>query len=478
MMNNTILGDYIHKSLHSDKVIYWSAGSLFVSVLFLFWAGVKGVVANSLIPILLAFLINELMIVYGFSQKANPWCISGVCLLNLCAAMCQTVFSFMSDWYIYAFGLVVIICLVVFMRKVSYGWIAFWSAFGMIVLLGMCLLPIVPRVAGVKAWLYLGGRPVLQLTEFAKLFFVFFLGSLYATKCSEKRKFVLSAMVTLFAFVILFYANEFGTLLVMGSSLVALILTTFKKKGYKTLSLLAVLALVVFAILGYNLAAKHMDKWTCPDCQMLNQKTLQCETCNKEPVFANFNFKCPTCHYTSWGREEIESFTKNCPICREDTFLQSMVGKVCQKLYARGSATFDYEFQSESCNAFHVVQNLQAIKTGRFFGNMDALITVPNNENDSILAGMMNRLGLLFAIVTLLSFFFIFLGIKRASSSVRMAAIFAVVFQAFYTFAGTINFLPMTGIGLPLLSSGGSNMVVGYVLIYLMLSAVRNREEA
>ena len=55
-------------------------------------------------------------------------------------------------------------------------------------------------------------------------------------------------------------------------------------------------------------------------------------------------------------------------------------------------------------------------------------------------------------------------------------ALLTFVMQAVITYLGTLNMIPLTGIGVPLLTRGGTNLVLSYCLIYLILSSAKLKE--
>ncbi len=102
---------------------------------------------------------------------------------------------------------------------------------------------------------------------------------------------------------------------------------------------------------------------------------------------------------------------------------------------------------------------------------------VPEAQNDFIFASIGEELGLLGATAILMSYLLIVgAGLRTALRTERdfekllavgLTTILGV--QAFIIMAGVIKLVPLTGITLPFVSSGGSSLVSNYVLLALLI---------
>ena len=88
-------------------------------------------------------------------------------------------------------------------------------------------------------------------------------------------------------------------------------------------------------------------------------------------------------------------------------------------------------------------------------------------KNDSVIAGALKYMGFSCVAVILLLFYMLFLGIRNARSPVKAMAILAICFQAMFAIMGNLNMFALTGIGVPMISSGGSTYLVSFLLCYI-----------
>lgn len=476
---NSITLEYLLRTVKSPDVRKCFLWTVIFSFMLMVWAFFKDCLGNYIAMMIPALIVNMIIIFYGFSQAAGKVCIYGLCILNLCAALTQAVLDTgsMTTYIHMAIGLAFAYVTGIVYTKMRHrmGLTIFLSAILTLGALALCL--VLPETNGAKAWIVIGPLS-LQITEFVKFFYVIFIGSLFSVKNREWLKLIYSFAVTGLAALLFLVINEFGTLLVIGSAFVCVSMISFRKKAACRIIVMAcVIAVVGLLFVAYNGANSRIGKWSCPECQTENHQSAECRKCDIKKPVGGYNFVCPICQYTTWGEEEIKSEPANCEKCKEDGFLQSFVGRLCKKIYDRSSVTYNYEYVKGSGSAYHMEQNQKSMKVGKLFGDKDSIVYVPNVDTDSVVAGLMNRLGMVFIFILLISFFSVFVSIYSAHSAIRMMALFVFVFQALYTFCGTLNILPMTGIGLPLISRGGSNLMISCGMIYFMLTGRRDNEE-
>jgi cell division protein FtsW (lipid II flippase) len=123
-----------------------------------------------------------------------------------------------------------------------------------------------------------------------------------------------------------------------------------------------------------------------------------------------------------------------------------------------------------------IVQSLIAIASGGLFGtglNLGHPTYIPEVHNDFIFAAICEEFGLLGGIAVIIAYFLlIYRGFRAAiyandtfSRLVAVGISTMIGAQAFIIIGGVIKLIPLTGITLPLISYGGSSMVISYVAL-------------
>lgn len=134
-------------------------------------------------------------------------------------------------------------------------------------------------------------------------------------------------------------------------------------------------------------------------------------------------------------------------------------------------------------DGFHIIQSLIAVGSGGWFGRglmggLQKLFYLPEPHTDFIFAVIAEELGLVGATVTLVCFLVIaWRGLRAATAAPdRFGAFLAlgitmmVVAQAFVNLSVVLSLLPTKGIALPLVSSGGSSLLVTLASIGVLLN--------
>lgn len=128
---------------------------------------------------------------------------------------------------------------------------------------------------------------------------------------------------------------------------------------------------------------------------------------------------------------------------------------------------------------FQAAQSLFAIGTGNWFGmgiGQGAPRTIPVVEQDFIFAAICEELGVIFGLCLILvcvSCFVMFMNIAMRFQN-QFYKLFAVGiavtygFQVFLTIGGVTKFIPLTGVTLPLVSYGGSSVMVSLLMFSLV----------
>lgn len=119
---------------------------------------------------------------------------------------------------------------------------------------------------------------------------------------------------------------------------------------------------------------------------------------------------------------------------------------------------------------YQMAQSLMAIGTGSWFGMglfQGAADKIPVGDTDFIFSSIAEELGLIFALCLILicvSVYVMFLNIAmqlhdRFYKLVALGLGTCYIFQSFLNIGGVINFIPSTGVTLPLVSYGGSSLL-------------------
>ena len=139
---------------------------------------------------------------------------------------------------------------------------------------------------------------------------------------------------------------------------------------------------------------------------------------------------------------------------------------------------------------YQITQSLFAIGSGSWFGmglyegNPKA---IPFVDADFIFSSICEELGVIFGIlliVIILSCFFTIMeiSIRQCNDFYRLVCSgFGIVyiFQVFLTIGGGIKFIPLTGVTLPLVSYGGSSVMVTMLMFFVIQGIhIESRKEA
>jgi len=132
---------------------------------------------------------------------------------------------------------------------------------------------------------------------------------------------------------------------------------------------------------------------------------------------------------------------------------------------------------------YHINQAFLAIGSGGFWGrgfgySRQKFSYLPEVTGDSIFAVMAEELGFLFGTIVILLFVFImYRGYKIAQNApdmfgslVATGIISWFTFQAFFNISSMIGLMPMTGVPLPFISSGGTALAVAMAAIGILIN--------
>ena len=139
-------------------------------------------------------------------------------------------------------------------------------------------------------------------------------------------------------------------------------------------------------------------------------------------------------------------------------------------------------------HAYQIIQGMFAIGAGGWFGTglyKGSPNSIPLATNDYVFTAICEELGGIFGICMILICMSLFLMIVNISMKIRNPFYRLVAlglgceyaFQVFLTIGGTMKFIPMTGITLPLVSYGGSSVMSTIIMLAIVQGLYILRED-
>jgi len=390
---------------------------LIIQLLFGVLASIKGDVNSYFTTFLVSFVACELVLLYGISQGANQrviWSVItllniGICIQNILG---QT--SSEKTAGIMFVSLVITVCYAFFDKNYLVDKkFAMYFTSGLGIIASLFLIIFGESINGTKAWLTLGGIS-LQMSDVIKLTFIYFIALLYSSDFDESTKFKMSSVYLIIISALMVLMNELGTILVVFSVYITFVIMYIQNKKYKLIVLSCVLA-GVFAI-----------------------SIMYLFTINYSELLENIGL--------------------------------SKVRIIFEKITERISIWINYDGSKYEDYGYQALKAKQAALIGGWFGTSKYTIHIPVAASDFVFPAILMKLGLVFGLTVIILFFNIYYRINYAKSMLKVASITALCFQAFIMIAGSINFFVMTGLGVPFLSSGGTNTLITYLLVYNILS--------
>lgn len=143
-------------------------------------------------------------------------------------------------------------------------------------------------------------------------------------------------------------------------------------------------------------------------------------------------------------------------------------------------------------SGYNAIQAMIAVGSGKLFGyglgrgSQSHLRFLPENHTDFIFASLVEELGLFGAVLLLTFYGFILVSILRQASSssdkfsyLILIGIFSqILAQIFINIAMNIGLIPITGVTLPLISSGGSSVLATFITLGIVQSLAREKKQA
>ncbi len=172
------------------------------------------------------------------------------------------------------------------------------------------------------------------------------------------------------------------------------------------------------------------------------------------------------------------------------------VGRVLQKValkdYQKRRLTSFLDPSADPLGTgYHIIQSKIGIGSGQllgrglFRGTQSRLRFLPERHTDFIFSVIGEELGLAGCTGVLLVFFFLFWrGLRVAlrardplGSLLAAGAVTMLIFHAIVNIGMAVNIMPITGIPLPFVSYGGSNLVVSFIAFGLIENVHMRREK-
>lgn len=141
-------------------------------------------------------------------------------------------------------------------------------------------------------------------------------------------------------------------------------------------------------------------------------------------------------------------------------------------------------------SGYNVIQSMIAVGSGKLFGRglghgtQSQLRFLPEPYSDFIYASLAEELGFIGAIIVLISYFVLFYrlldsvgeGFDPLGNHLIVAVLSMLLFQVTVNIGMNIGLLPITGITLPLISSGGSSLLATMISLGIAQSVIgRNK---
>ena len=288
---------------------------------------------------------------------------------------------------------------------------------------------VAPRAVGnVRNWIHIGGMSI-QTTELVKVLYVFIAAALLGTteKPSRQRIRVFYG-ITVLEILLLAVQSEFGTMLLLLAIFLTYVFLFIPdiKVFIKTVAVMAVLAALII-VTGMQLS-KLADAGSVIGTNPLSSFFLS----NYDKIANRFIY---------WLNPEKDA-----------------LGLGYQLLKAR-----------------------ESILLGGWFGT-SSVTDLPVKTSDLVYPALIQHCGMIFAILVFFIFILMWLeGVRlfirkgdRYHQAVGAGFVFMLFDQALIIIAGSTGLCPLTGITLPFISSGGSSLVVTFMMVGVMIAVSSN----
>lgn len=299
-----------------------------------------------------------------------------------------------------------------------------------VISIGLTILTLIlaKSVGNVRNWINVGGIS-LQTTELVKLFYVLIGAALLGTtENPSKNRIRVFYGITIIELLLLTLQSEFGTLLllIMVFLTFVFLLIPDLKVFLKTIGVMGVLVFCT-AITGMQIS-----KLAQVNAAVGNNGLVRFFLANYEKISNRFIY---------WLNPEKDA-----------------LGLGYQLLKAR-----------------------ESIVLGGWFGT-SSVTDLPVKTSDLVYPALIQRCGMIFALLVFVVFILMWLeGMRlfvrkrdRYHRAVGAGYVFMLFDQTLIIIAGSTGLCPLTGITLPFISSGGSSLMVSFMMIGLLLAVSSN----
>ncbi len=325
-----------------------------------------------------------------------------------------------------ALGLVIIIikvmnaCSLKLLRTILYG---------LTTICWILLLVLGTTIHGTRAWIVFGNLS-LQVTEIIKLLMILAFVSIFADKkISEKCKLIHALAFTTVNALLLLLISELGTLLIVGG---------------------------VFFLFTFICTEKIRDFIRLFACLFFSGGMAV-------------------------GLVLLLDYLYSKGICNKIT---GIAAAIIGKLQTRFDLWLRLDELDPYDKAYQPLQARLALNMSGLWGNNRGTVDIPAGDTDYIFVSLVYYLGIIIGIIVFVFFVYalirgtyIYLRNPNAVESMIVCGFsYALFIQMLIAVAGTTNCLLMTGVGLPFLSRGFTNLLVSEVFVIYMLFAGRTTD--
>lgn len=279
------------------------------------------------------------------------------------------------------------------------------------------------RVGGTKAWISLFGVS-LQLSEFLKLSFLFYVAFLFGSQLSDSQKHLFLSLFTMMNIVGLAILNEFGTAIVI---LIVYLCVTFLFCSTRSfiISLMATVALISTLVVFDLLISNYVN-------------------------------------------------STNQPIALIQQIYDSIIVKLNHRFLLWVSpSSLDYD------STYQMIKSREAVTQGGFLGSISQNpVYVPIQSSDFIFTAIIENLGLITGFAVVAVFFYITVKLLRESNLVKndfdsvcisVSTLFITVTSIIMILGSTGAFV-LTGVPIAFLSEGGTQTIIHFSFAAIAMS--------
>ncbi len=340
-----------------------------------------------------------------------------------------------------------------------------WPAYLFVLLLLVVVMLVAPQVSGARRWLPLGPAR-LQPSEFAKVTLIVLLASVLARQVDARRQLLVTAfslVLLLVPFVMILREPDLGTSLVLPAIWLGMIFW-FGISGVFLLTSGSVAISAVFMFYSESVAAQV---WPWAIYLMLLMAVLYL---SRLPMVTSVFIL-------------LLNIVSGIGI--------PVVWDHLQPYQQARILTFFDPTRDATGTGYQAIQSKVAIGSGGLFGThylqgtQKGLAFLPERHTDFIFSVVGEELGLVGALFLLALFLVLILQAIQLATTTRrpFASLLAVGIASYFTFHVVVNvaittgLMPVTGLPLPLISYGGSNLLVSSILVGLLLNVSAHQYE-